>query len=149
MFGEEYDLTDVVSVVADLAVDGLHHGVRLGADGDGTGQILILQSVECIETNLPPSFPQGDQTRTSLRRSFKFGVAVAIRLFAVAGQKIGPTRAHIAGHVLDDDGDGVGFGVEGDKEVVIGTLFDGAIAEALVITEEVASVLSVGGCELV
>jgi len=33
--------------------------------------------------------------------------------------------------------------------VVIGTLFDGAIAEAFVITEEVASVLSVGGCELV
>src|SRR5258707_6297418 len=103
MLGEEYDLTDVVSVVADLAVDGLHHGVRLGADRDGTGQILILQSIERIETNFPASFPQGDQTRTRLRRSFKFGVAVAIGLFAVGGQKIGPTRAHVSSHVLDDD----------------------------------------------
>jgi len=41
MLGEKHYLADMVGIMADLAVDGLHHGVRLGTDGDGAGQVLI------------------------------------------------------------------------------------------------------------
>jgi hypothetical protein len=149
MLGEKHNLPDVMGIVSYLAIDGLHHGVRLGADGDGAGQILIREGIECIEANLPAGFPESNQTRACLGRSIKFGIAVAIRFFAVRGEKIGPAGTHVAGHVLDDDGDGIGFGVQGGEEMGVGALFDGAIAKPFVITEEIAGVFGVGGCELV
>src|ERR1700694_125909 len=33
VFGNEHDLADVVGVVRELPIDGLHHGVRLAANG--------------------------------------------------------------------------------------------------------------------
>jgi len=41
MFGEESDLADVVGIMGDLAIDGLHDGVRLGAGGYSAGYILV------------------------------------------------------------------------------------------------------------
>jgi hypothetical protein len=34
MFGKKHNLAHVVSVMADLTVDSLHYGMRLGADSD-------------------------------------------------------------------------------------------------------------------
>ena len=41
MLCEQDDLAYVMGVVSDLAVDGLHDGVRLAADGDGAGQVCV------------------------------------------------------------------------------------------------------------
>src|SRR5260370_7404669 len=57
MFGEKNNLADVVSVVSDLAIDGLHHGVRLGANGDGARQIFIGERVQRVEAEFPAGFP--------------------------------------------------------------------------------------------
>ena len=84
-----------------------------------------------------------------MRGRFEFGVALAIRFFAVAREEISPAGTHIAGHVLDDDGDGIGFGVERSEKIGVGTLLDGAVAEALVIAEKIASVFGIRGCKLV
>lgn len=46
MFGEENDLSAVVAVVCDLAVDGLHDGVRFTANVDGSGEIGVGKRVE-------------------------------------------------------------------------------------------------------
>ena len=37
--------------------------------------------------------------------ALELAVAVAVRLLAVAGQEVGPAGAHVARHVLHDDGD--------------------------------------------
>lgn len=39
MLGQESDLADVVGVMRYLAIDGLHHGMRLRANIDGASQI--------------------------------------------------------------------------------------------------------------
>jgi hypothetical protein len=39
------------------------------------------------------------------KRIDKLEIAAAIGLLAVAGQEVSETRAHVAAHVLDDDGD--------------------------------------------
>ncbi len=42
MFGEEDDLSNVLRIVGERAVEGLHDGVRLLADGDGALHIFGL-----------------------------------------------------------------------------------------------------------
>lgn len=49
MFGEENDLSAVVAVVRDLAVDGLHDGVRFTANSDSAGEVGIGEWVESGE----------------------------------------------------------------------------------------------------
>ena len=39
VLGEKDDLADVVRVMRELAIDGLHHGVGFAADGDGAGEV--------------------------------------------------------------------------------------------------------------
>ena len=46
MFGEQNDLAAVVAVVRDLTVDGLHHGVRFAANGDGAHEVGIGERFE-------------------------------------------------------------------------------------------------------
>lgn len=149
MLGKEHNLSDVVGIMADLAIDSLHHRMRFRANGDGSSEIRIGERIQGIETDFPARLPQFDEISPGLRRSLKFGVAVAIRFLTIGSQEIGPAGTHVAGHVLYDDGDGVGLRVEGGKEVVIGALLDGAIAEPLVITQKIASILGVGRCEVV
>src|SRR5260370_32274949 len=78
MFGEKNNLADVVSVVSDLAIDGLHHGVRLGANGDGARQIFIGEQVQRVEADFPAGFPERYQSGARLRRRFQFRIAVVI-----------------------------------------------------------------------
>ena len=40
MLGQKDDLAAVVRIVRDLPVDGLHHGMRFTADGDGAARGL-------------------------------------------------------------------------------------------------------------
>jgi hypothetical protein len=147
VFCEQYDLADVVGIVRKLAVDGLENGVRFAANGDGAGEVGVGERLQRAKEANPAGFPHGQQRSACGGRLFEFGVAIAVGLFAVGGQEIGPARAHVAGHVLDDDRDGIGLDVDGSKEVLIGDLGDGAIGQLLVISEEGQGVFEIRGGE--
>lgn len=56
MLGEEYDLSAMVGVVSDLAVDRLQHRVRFGADVYGSAQIVRLQGADRGKYVVPSLF---------------------------------------------------------------------------------------------
>ena len=105
---------------------------------------LVGERLERVENIFPAGAPHGHQLFARFRRVFEFGVAIAIGLFAVGGEEIAPARAHVADHVLDDDGDGIGFGVERDEEIFVGALLDGAFGEFFIVAKEGERVLNVG-----
>src|SRR5260370_18968271 len=41
VLGQEHDLSTVVSVVGDLAINGLHYRMRLAANGDGSLEVCV------------------------------------------------------------------------------------------------------------
>src|SRR6185369_9568473 len=129
--------------------DGLHDGVRFATNGDGTGEIVVREWFDGAKNVSPAVLPHSQERRAAGGRLLEFAVAIAVGLFAVGGQEIGPTGTHVAGHMLDDDGDGVHLLVERGKKLVIGHLVDGALGHDLVLTEEDERVLEVGGSELV
>src|ERR1700688_2314222 len=53
MFGEEDDLPDVVGIMRQLTVNGLHDGVRLGANVCGAGEIGVRERGQCVKGELP------------------------------------------------------------------------------------------------
>src|ERR1700723_1987016 len=95
------------SVVRHLAVDGLHYRMRLVADGYDFGEVVVGEGIESVEQNRPPGIPSSQKLRARFRPFFEFAGAIAIGFFAVTREKIGPTRAHVAGEMFNDDGDGV------------------------------------------
>jgi len=135
MAREKNNLPDVVGVVRDLAVDGLRHGMRLGANRYGPGQVRVSQWLKRIEEILPAAFPEFQQFSTRLRRGFKFRVAISVGLLSIGGQEICPTRFHVPHHVFDDGGDGIRFGVEHSEQARIRALRDGAVSQLLVVAE--------------
>ena len=66
-----------------------------------------------------------------------------------SGEEIGPARPHVAGHVFDDDGDGIRFRIEGGEQAGVGTLLDGAITQTFVIAQKIAGIFGVRGGKLV
>ena len=149
MAREKDDLADVIGVVSDLAIDGLEDGVRFAADGDGAGEIGVGERGESGEEDFPAGFPKGEEFGAGRGRGFEFGVAIAGGLFTVGGEEVGPTGAHVAGEMLDDDGDGIGFGAEDGEEGWVGSLGHGAFAEFFVVVEESGGVLDVRSEEFV
>jgi hypothetical protein len=144
VFGGEDNLSDVHRVVGDLAVYRLHDGVRFGANQHLAADIAFIERLERIENIFPAGAPHGHELFAGFRSVFEFGVAIAIGFFAVGDEKIAPARAHVAYHVLDDDGDGVGFGVEGDEEMLVGALLHGALSKFFILAEDREGVLDVG-----
>jgi hypothetical protein len=74
--------------------------------------------------------------------------ASRLRLFAVGGQEIRPAGDPVAGEVLDDDGDGVGFRVQAYREVGVGDLGHGFFPKKLVVAQERVGILQVRRGEL-
>src|SRR5579872_1945861 len=74
MFGEKDDLTAMIRVMRNLAVDGLHDRVGFAADGDGSDEIGIGKRLQRLENAVPALFPQCEQSSAGLRRIEKFGV---------------------------------------------------------------------------
>src|SRR6266852_4196767 len=95
--------------------------------------------------------PRSHISTSSARRwrRFKFRVAVAVRLLAIGGEKIGPTRTHIPRRVFHDDGDGIGFWVKGRKKPLVGTLGYRPFPQFLVVTKNFNGIFQVRGGELV
>jgi hypothetical protein len=92
--------------------------VRLVADGDRPAEIRRPERRERREQDLPAGIPARHDGLARIRSAaFELAVAIAIGLLAVGRQKIGPSRAHIARHVLDDEGDAVGVGIQQREEL--------------------------------
>src|SRR5215831_10896300 len=83
MLRQQDDLPDVVRIMRDLAVDRLHHRVRLASNRDCAVHIRFRQRLERAKHSVPSVFPQCQQGLSRLRRRFEFGIAIAIRLFTV------------------------------------------------------------------
>ena len=136
MLREINDLADVISVVRDLPIDGLNHGVILAADPDCAHQVFRLERLDGIKDAFPTLIPVSDHL--VFRRPgehHKFDIAIALRFLAVSGKKIGPAREHVAGQVLHVDGDAVGFFIDVTEKVVIADLLKRAFREFLVVTK--------------
>ena len=110
MFGEEDDLSNMLRVVGERAVQRLHYGVRLLADGHGALHIFGLERIKRGKHMRPRLLPPAHHFfARGLLRDFKFLVAKTVRLLAIAGKKVGEARARVAGDVLDQSGDGIRF----------------------------------------
>src|SRR5437899_6111677 len=96
MFCEKNDLAYVVGIVRYLAVDRLHHRMFFRADQNSFREVGVGKRFERGKHAVPSCVPLLHQLGARCRGSFELGVAVAIRLFAVARQKIGPTRPHVS-----------------------------------------------------
>ncbi len=136
MFRDKDDLADVIGVVRDLSVDRLHHGMTLAANADRCGPCRrrSVAPVPRKQGSKPP--PTGDNFGTSLRGIFELRVTIATGLFTVGSEEIRPTRAHVAGEVLYDDGDRIGLGIERRRQAIVRDLRHGLFAEALVVAQE-------------
>src|SRR5258707_1000380 len=122
----------MVRVVTELAVDGLRDGMLLAADGHGAGEVGIGQRLEGAEQYAPALLPQPHEFGARLRRIDKLAIAIAGDAFAVGVGEPGPAGAHVPGHMLDDDRDGVGLGIDGRQQLLVGDLRDRALRQTLV-----------------
>ena len=104
---------------------------------------LSWRDSSASKTYFQPAIPHGHELFARFWSVLEFGVAIAIGLFAVGGQEIAPPRAHVANHVLDDDGDGVGFGIERGEKIFVGTLVHGALGERFVVAKKSEGILDV------
>ena len=133
MFRQEHDLADVIGVVHQLTVDRLNNRVLFAANQNLLSQILGSQRLKRIEDALPTLLPVGEYiVLAGLRLNHKLHIAIAIGLLAVGRQKVGPTRKHVAGHVLHDDGNAVCLFIKRDEELVVFELSNSLVRELLV-----------------
>src|SRR5215471_475966 len=148
MFGEQNNLADVMRVVRYLAIDGLHYGMRFAPYGDGAWEIHVCERFDSTEETGPAALPLLQESRAGGGRIHEFAVAVAIGLFTVRGQKVGPTRTHVARHVLHDNCDRVGLIVEHGEELLVGYLLHRALGEPLVIVKDAERIFNIRSGEL-
>ena len=149
VLGEEDDLADVLAVVRELSVDGLDDGVRLAADDDVAHQVVGPQLRERVEEEAPAGLPVLLDGAAVFALDKEFGVASAVGLLAVARQEVGPARAHVAGHVLHDEGDAVRLRVYRAEEFFVADLRGGLVRELLEAAELRRDVFDVVLCERV
>jgi hypothetical protein len=140
---QENDLTAMIRIVANLPVNGLHHGMRLAPDGDCTPEVGVGERLERAEEATPTLIPKLHQRGARRWRIHKFRVTVAIRLLAVGRKKIRPAGPHIAGYVFYDDRDGIHFAVEHLKEVFVFHLLHGALRQFLVLAKKRQAILDI------
>src|SRR5262249_28025378 len=122
MLCKKNNLPAVVGIVNDRAVDRLHDRVGLSPDGNGTREIRFGETLKSGQQAVPTLLPARHQLCARRRNIFEFAIAVAIRLLAVGGQKVGPSRPKITGNMLNDHRKGVRLVVESDEDLVVGYL---------------------------
>ncbi len=103
-------------------------------------QHLRLKSSGCKDsmrrTASPATLPQREQSHLwPFGCDDKLNITMAVRFLPVRCQKIRPARKHVADHVLDDDGNTVGFFVEGRKNSSSADLPERAFGQFPVATE--------------
>src|SRR6201987_5211245 len=144
MLRQENDLSDVLGVVGNLAIDGLQYRVRFAANRDCTHDVFGLERIDCPENAGPAFFPPCHHFAAGRGGAyFEFPVAEAVGLLSIAGEKVGEAGAHIASQMLDKNGNGVRLGIERGEEVFVSKLAHRAFAHALVSAQLVARFLEV------
>jgi len=143
MFCEEDYLADVVGIVSDLTIDCLHYGMRFTANVNSFCEVGVGKRFERAEDPVPACIPLFHQFGAGCSRRFKFRIAVAVGFFAVAGEEVAPPRAHVAGHVFNDDGDRIGFLIYGFEELSVSALRHRAFGESFVIAKNIERIFEV------
>src|SRR5262245_9711893 len=101
MLRQEHDLTNVVCVVRELPVDGLHDGMRLAANDDRLTEILRYKWSKCIENAAPTLLPAFKHSLFCVALlNNKLSVAIAVWLFPIRSYELFPTRSRISRQVL-------------------------------------------------
>jgi hypothetical protein len=75
-------------------------------------------------------------------------VAEAVRLFAVGSEEVGEAGAGVAGDVLNQDGNGVRFGVDEGEQLGVLQLRDGSFRHALMAAQLALDFFQVVGGEV-
>ena len=134
-FADKNDLSHVVRIMRQLAVNGFHHGVAHVADVDRALQIGVGERLQRIEQAFPARIPLGHHFRAGGGIVFEFRVPVSGFLFAVGGEEIRPARQHVSPQVFDNHSDAVAFRVVLPEQLVVGKLREGLFAEVFVVEE--------------
>ncbi len=128
----------------ELSIDRLNYRVILAANCDRAHQVFGFQWLDGRERARPTFLPIREHVVSRrARQHFKFHVAIEFRLLAVGGQKVGPARDHVPGHVLHVDGDAVRFFIERLEEIFVADLGEGAFSEFLVIAKSFDRVVEI------
>src|SRR4029079_2940816 len=99
---EQDDLPAMVSIVSKLARDGLHDRMPLASDGGDAAQIVVRERGKSGENDGPRIIPALHALGAASGRVPELRITIAIGFFAVGFRKAAPSRAHVAGQMLDD-----------------------------------------------
>ena len=129
-----YDLSDMVGVVGQLAIDSIDGQQWFVAYVDGTQQVVCGQAAQGAQQAVPSLIPLFDQLVAGRMFSLQaeFGLSVPVRFFSVFRQEIGPSADHIATEVPDNDGDAIGGFIGGVMEIFFLQLHKGAFSQHFV-----------------
>jgi len=147
MLSEEHDLSDVLRVVGEGTIQRLENGMGFTANGGGAEKVFGGELLKGIEDASPAGFPDIHQFGAADGRDFEFLVAVTVRFLPIAGEEVSEARAHVAGKMFDQDCNRVGFGIEGEKELIVGELCDGTLCHTFVASHLAADFVEVVRCE--
>src|ERR1017187_2186377 len=149
MFSEEDDLANVLRVVGERAVEGLYHRMRLLADGYGALHIFGTERVQRGKQVDPGLLPPAHHFFSGgVCRDFKFLVAKSVPLFSVAGEEVCKTGARVTREVPDQGGDRIRFRIDGDEEIRVFELSQGALSHALMAAELPLDFFEVVRCQV-
>src|SRR5258705_10614011 len=127
----------MVGVMSKLAINGLHDRMGFAANGHRTLQILLGERSKRSEYTLPALFPDSEQCFMRSGGISEFSVPIAVRLLSIAGQKVCPSRSHVARHVLHNDGNGIHLTVQYGEQLFVCYLRHRSFGQVFVITEQV------------
>ena len=136
MLGQQDDLPRMVGVVGELSVDGLHDGMGLATDVHRPTQVAVSQGLDRREDGAPAVLPHRRDRLAGTGRAHELRVAIPVWLLPVGGEKVRPSRPHVARHVLDDDGNGVHLAVQHLHQLGIRHLRHRALGQLLVEAEQ-------------
>jgi hypothetical protein len=138
---EVENLPGVPGGVGEAAHQGLLDAVALTADGDGFIEVGFLKAGECLIYGVPTGLPaRHERGARVVRGEDEFAVAIASRLFAVRGEKVGPAGEQIAAEMLDDQCDRIDLLAGAAEEGIVVELAHGALGELAMAAEFVAVV---------
>src|SRR5437870_5022393 len=104
MLGKKYDLTYVIGVVRERAIDSLQDRMFLTANGNDTEEVIGLERLQRLEDVLPAALPDSHKRFTAgVLADNELLVAITVWFFSVSGKKVSPAGAHVARHMLDND----------------------------------------------
>lgn len=106
-FGNVNDLADVVGGMGNIEQDRVEDFVGCAFDRGCGRELIGVESIQRGLESVPPIAPGSHDVFARVRLYDELAVAIAVRFFAVAVQKVGPARTQISTHVLYNDREAV------------------------------------------